>query len=265
MKKDNGLMYAPIDEKNVCSDWIEGVLDNNCGYTEIKSLHKYCGYMGRNQALVECSYTFGNNTLTWKIIGILKDVEDVKRELLSTLKEIDRECEGLVCEYEVTDCMIFQSFYFADDAIDNVDLSKEKEIKDRFGNVIAKGDKVVWYDPQTEYRDLSRVWVIEEINEEMAFISDDFGECECLPTEIAKVSSHYSKGAKLAVANQIQNMMYNNITYENGNESFDNWCANGEVYQNEGLDAELVGECMRLTKEITPIVDNLCLNYLDIK
>lgn len=62
-------------------------------------------------------------------------------------------------------------------------------VKDRNGNVIAKGDKVIWYDPQTEYRDLSRVWVIEEINEEMAFISDDFGECECLPTEIAKVDA----------------------------------------------------------------------------
>ena len=66
-------------------------------------------------------------------------------------------------------------------------------VKDRNGNVIAKGDKVIWYDPQTEYRDLSRVWVIEEINEEMAFISDEFGECECLPTEIAKVEDkkHY--------------------------------------------------------------------------
>ena len=58
-------------------------------------------------------------------------------------------------------------------------------VKYRNGNVIAKGDKVVWYDPQTEYRDLQRVWVVDTIREDMVCISDEFGECECLPNEVA--------------------------------------------------------------------------------
>lgn len=68
----------------------------------------------------------------------------------------------------------------------------------------------------------------------------------------------------LAVANQIQNMMYNDITNGYGVESFESWCADGEVFENDGLNKEDVNECMTLVREVAPIVDNLVLNHLNI-
>lgn len=68
----------------------------------------------------------------------------------------------------------------------------------------------------------------------------------------------------LAVANQIQNMMYNDITCENGVQCFESWCENGEIFENEGMDKENAAECMKLVKRIAPLVDNLILNNLNI-
>ena len=67
-----------------------------------------------------------------------------------------------------------------------------------------------------------------------------------------------------AVANQIQNMMYNDITCENGVESFECWCNDGEVFENEGMDAADVKECMQLVRVVAPLVDELILNHLNI-
>lgn len=71
------------------------------------------------------------------------------------------------------------------------------------------------------------------------------------------------KSVILAVANQIQNMMYNDITCENGVECFESWCADGEVFEEAG-DDDFVKECMALVTEVAPIVDNLILNHLNI-
>ncbi len=68
----------------------------------------------------------------------------------------------------------------------------------------------------------------------------------------------------LAVANQIQNMMYNDITCENGVESFECWCNDGEVFENEGMDEADAKECMQLVKVVAPLVDNLVMNHLNI-
>lgn len=67
-----------------------------------------------------------------------------------------------------------------------------------------------------------------------------------------------------AVAEQIQNMMYNDITEENGVESFAAWCNEGEVFKLNGLDAADVAECMQLVNEVAPLVDELVLNHLNI-
>jgi len=68
----------------------------------------------------------------------------------------------------------------------------------------------------------------------------------------------------LAVANQIQNMMYNDITCENGVQCFEAWCENGEVFENDGMGKEDAAECMQLVKRVAPLVDNLVLNNLNI-
>ena len=110
-------MIAPIDEKNVTSDWIEQIFDClNCTHTETKRTHKYCGFV--LDELVMCSYVFGTNTLTWKIFAEgerVQDAETAKSTLLHTLKEIDKENEGLICEYDVQGNTIYQSFYWGEE------------------------------------------------------------------------------------------------------------------------------------------------------
>ena len=71
------------------------------------------------------------------------------------------------------------------------------------------------------------------------------------------------KEIKLAVANQIQNMMYNDITEGYGLESFEDWCQNGEVFENEGMSKKEADECMALVRKVAPKVDDLLLNDLN--
>lgn len=51
---------------------------------------------------------------------------------------------------------------------------------------IKVGDKVIWYDPAVDARDLNRVWVIDRITEEIVFISDNFSEAEVFANELLK-------------------------------------------------------------------------------
>ena len=69
----------------------------------------------------------------------------------------------------------------------------------------------------------------------------------------------------LAVANEIQNMMYNDITCENGVESFECWCNDGEVF--EAYDCytkEDVEQIMDKVRALAPVVDQLVLSNLNI-
>lgn len=51
---------------------------------------------------------------------------------------------------------------------------------------IKVGDKVIWYDPAIDARDLSRVWIIDRITDEIVYISDDFSESEVFANELLK-------------------------------------------------------------------------------
>lgn len=51
---------------------------------------------------------------------------------------------------------------------------------------IKVGDKVIWYDPAVDARDLSRVWVIDRITDEIVYISDNFSEAEVFANELLK-------------------------------------------------------------------------------
>ncbi len=51
---------------------------------------------------------------------------------------------------------------------------------------IKVGDNVIWYDPEIEARDLSRVWTIDRITDEIVYISDDFSESEVFANELSK-------------------------------------------------------------------------------
>lgn len=57
---------------------------------------------------------------------------------------------------------------------------------DRNNVEIKVGDKVIWYDPAVDARDLNRVWIIDRITEEIVFISDNFSEAEVFANELLK-------------------------------------------------------------------------------
>lgn len=57
---------------------------------------------------------------------------------------------------------------------------------DRNNVEIKVGDKVIWYDPAIDARELSRVWTIDKITDENVYISDDFSESEVFANELLK-------------------------------------------------------------------------------
>ena len=63
----------------------------------------------------------------------------------------------------------------------------EEEFLDRNGKQIYVGSKVIWYDPEEEARDLSRVYNVDDIGSDIVYISDEFSEAEVLPQELEVV------------------------------------------------------------------------------
>ena len=57
-------------------------------------------------------------------------------------------------------------------------------VRDRLGKELNVGDKVIWVDPDPEGRDLSRTWEIYDLTDEIAYISDEYGEAEVPPAEL---------------------------------------------------------------------------------
>ena len=62
---------------------------------------------------------------------------------------------------------------------------------DRNNVEIKVGDKVIWYDPAIDVRDLSRVWTIDKITDENVYISDDFSESEVFANELLKKHQNF--------------------------------------------------------------------------
>lgn len=58
---------------------------------------------------------------------------------------------------------------------------------DIHGEELKIGDKVLWYDPDEEYRDLTRVYEIFDIQGDIISISDEYGESEVYASELEKV------------------------------------------------------------------------------
>ena len=62
-----------------------------------------------------------------------------------------------------------------------------EEYVDRNGRQIIVGSKVIWYDPEEDARDLTRVYDVDDIGSDMVYISDEFSEAEVLPQELEVV------------------------------------------------------------------------------
>lgn len=114
-------MIAPIDEKNVCTDWIENIFDDyNLTQTQKGNTRKICGYI--NGELVECIYQFGENVLMWYIYSmyakdynvgeVWKTLIDARTELIKRLENYENEGNDLFSEIENFGTYLIQRFYF---------------------------------------------------------------------------------------------------------------------------------------------------------
>ena len=106
---------APIDEKNVCSDWIEDVFDEYTTiHAEKRGKNTFVGFV--SDCVCICSYSFGNNTLKWQIVADRKeDAERAIKTLFNRLQDYDKEGEPLQTEYTTEDNTLYQSFFFVED------------------------------------------------------------------------------------------------------------------------------------------------------
>ena len=71
---------------------------------------------------------------------------------------------------------------------------------------------------------------------------------------------HARQVAVRLVAEQIINMLTNNILEDNGTEGFEGWCEDGDVFSEHPTYQD---ECIKLMKEVSPIVDELTYNHIN--
>jgi hypothetical protein len=59
--------------------------------------------------------------------------------------------------------------------------------KDINNKRIKVGSHVIWYDPEVECRDLTRVYEVFDISDDMVCIADDYSEAEVYASELEVV------------------------------------------------------------------------------
>ena len=57
-------------------------------------------------------------------------------------------------------------------------------MKDINNKKINVGLHCIWYDPEKEHQDISRVWEIYKVDGDVVYIADEYGEAEVFPSEI---------------------------------------------------------------------------------
>ena len=72
------------------------------------------------------------------------------------------------------------------------DFVSDFEPKDKNGEKISIGDKVRWYDPEEDHRQLDRIYTITKVNgcqnDDVILLTDDVSEVEVFASEIEKVN-----------------------------------------------------------------------------
>ena len=73
------------------------------------------------------------------------------------------------------------------------------------------------------------------------------------------------KEAVRLVAEQIIGMLENNILQDNGVESFEGWCEDGNVFHNNpDISEEERAAAISLMKQVAPKVDELTFNHINL-
>ena len=106
------LTPAPLDEKNVTTDWIDDIFDDSSCTCNGST---YTGFVKDSV----CSCLVGSNTIIWKIDkDYAKDAMQSYKELQERLKVLDGENPGLVVRYDTSmqeQLLLGQRFYWADE------------------------------------------------------------------------------------------------------------------------------------------------------
>ena len=111
MEQYRKLTSAPIDEKNVTSDWIARIFDNE---DYVENGDKFVGFV--KGYAVSCHYW--KNHLYWgvfKDFAIPRELNEVRDELerrLKTLEDEDEDGNVFSIRERLFDNAISQSFYF---------------------------------------------------------------------------------------------------------------------------------------------------------
>lgn len=78
------------------------------------------------------------------------------------------------------------------------------------------------------------------------------------------IDKEYRKKIVKAVTSQLINMLSNDILEENGLETFEGWCAEGEVYELNGMTEQEVTDAMELTKIVSDKLEDILFYNLNI-
>jgi len=89
-------------------------------------------------------------------------------------------------KFEEEELMRLRKLYDDEDKYTSDD-DEEEEYLDRNGRKIIVGSKVIWYDPQEEYRDLTRIYDVDDLEGDIVYISDEYSEVEVFPKELEVV------------------------------------------------------------------------------
>lgn len=103
------LVPAPIDEKNITSDWIEEIFDDcNCTF----SGNTVTGFING----AACTCTYQKNHIYWEIHKFFGGNDRIYNELVKRLKERD-VVPYIVVKYDDSlskELMLKQSFFFVE-------------------------------------------------------------------------------------------------------------------------------------------------------
>ena len=112
---DKNLVPAPIDNKNVTTDWIPEIFDfGDCTTVNCKdSQWRVCGYV--NCELVECIYYHGGNKVYWSIYALYSVLDNTKAELMKRLKKYETDESNIYSEFDEKETSVCQKFYWKED------------------------------------------------------------------------------------------------------------------------------------------------------
>ena len=111
---DKNRTIAPIDEKNVCTDWIEQIFDDyNVVCTTKHHMNKVCGFV--DGVLVECVYQSGHNEINWYVYGLQPDVDSTISKVKTRLLDFENGESDLYSEITDHESYLSQRFYFKPD------------------------------------------------------------------------------------------------------------------------------------------------------